>query len=60
MRMPNKNTKANDRPRNGGSYFFDIVTGVFQEDVLAPYPFKICLDYVIRTSICWISTFRSL
>ena len=31
--------------------YFDIVTGVLQEDTLAPYLFIICLDYVLRTSI---------
>ena len=30
--------------------YFDIVTGVLQEDTLAPYLFIICLDYVLRTS----------
>ena len=30
---------------------FDIVAGVLQRDILAPYLFIICLDYVLRTSI---------
>ena len=29
--------------------YFDIVAGVLQGDMLAPYLFIICLDYVIRT-----------
>ena len=31
--------------------YFDIVTGVLQGDILAPYLFIICLDYVLKTSI---------
>ena len=31
--------------------YFDIVAGVLQGDMLAPYLFIICLDYVLRTSI---------
>ena len=31
--------------------YFDIVAGVLQGDILAPYLFIICLDYVLRTPI---------
>ena len=31
--------------------YFDIVSGVLQRDILAPYLFIISLDYVLRTSI---------
>ena len=31
--------------------YFDIVAGVLPGDMLAPYLFIICLDYVLRTSI---------
>ena len=31
--------------------FFGIVAGVLQEDTFVPYPFIICLDYVLRISI---------
>ena len=31
--------------------YFDIVTGVLQGDILAPYLFIICLDYMLRTFI---------
>ena len=31
--------------------YFNIVAGVLQGDMLAPYLFIICLDYVLRTSI---------
>ena len=36
---------------DGDTKYFDIVAGVLQGDTLAPYPFIICLDYVLRTSI---------
>ena len=36
---------------NGDTDYFDIVAGVLQAGVLAPYLFIICLDYVLRTSI---------
>ena len=31
--------------------YFDIIAGVLQGDMLAPYLFFICLDYILRTSI---------
>ena len=31
--------------------YIDIVAGVLQGDILAPYLFIICLDYILRTSI---------
>ena len=31
--------------------YLDIVAGILQGDTLAPYPFIVCLDYVLRTSI---------
>ena len=36
---------------DGNADYFDIVAGVLQGDTLAPYPFIICLDYVLRMSI---------
>ena len=39
------------RSPDGDKDYFDIVAGVLQGDTLAPYPFIICLDYVLRTSI---------
>ena len=36
---------------DGDTDFFDIVTGILQVDILAPYMFIICLVYIIRTSI---------
>ena len=30
--------------------YFDSVAGVLQGDILAPYLFIICLNYVLRTS----------
>ena len=39
------------RPPYYNTDYFDIVTGFLLGDILAPYPFIICLDYVLRTSI---------
>ena len=47
----NRNTKVKVRPLDGDTEYFDIVAGVLQGDMLAPYLFIICLDYVLRTSI---------
>ena len=46
-----KNTKAMVRSPDGDTNFFDIVAWVLQGDTFAPYLFRICLDYVLRTSI---------
>ena len=46
-----RNTKVKIRSPDGDTDDFDIVTGVLQEDTLAPYLFIICLDYVLKTSI---------
>ena len=46
-----RNTKVKVRSPDGDTDYFDIVAGVLQGDTLAPYPFIICLDYVLRTSI---------
>ena len=45
------NTKVKVRSLDGDTNYFDIVAGVLQGDTLAPYPFFICLDYMLRTSI---------
>ena len=47
----NRNTKVKVRSPDGDTDYFDIVAGVLQGDILAPYLFIICLDYVLRTSI---------
>ena len=39
------------RSPDGDTEYFNIVAGVLQRDMLAPYLFIICLDYVLRTSI---------
>ena len=39
------------RSLDGDTDYFDIVAGVLQGDILAPYLFIICLDYVLRTLI---------
>ena len=39
------------RSPDGDTEYFDIVAGVLQGHMLAPYLFIICLDYVLRTSI---------
>ena len=46
-----KNTKVKVRSPDGNTHFFDIVAAVLQGDILAPYLFIICLDYVIWTAI---------
>ena len=46
----NKNTKVSPSP-DGDTEYFDIVARVLQRDMLSPYLFIICLDYVLRTSI---------
>ena len=46
-----RNTKGKVRSPEGDTEYFDIVARVLQGDTLAQYPFIICLDYVLRTSI---------
>ncbi len=49
--IPYRNTKVKVRSTDGDTEYFNIVAGVLQGDMLAPYFFIICLDYVLRTSI---------
>ena len=46
-----RNTKVKVRSPDGDMEYFDIVAGVLQGDMLAPYLFIICLDYMHRTLI---------
>ena len=46
-----RNTKVKVPSPDGDTEYFDIVAGVLQGDMLAPYLFIICLDYLLRTSI---------
>ena len=46
-----RNTKVKARSPYGDTDYFDIVAEVRQGDILAPYLFIICLDYVLKTSI---------
>ena len=46
-----RNTKMKVRSLDGDTEYFDIIAGVLQGDMLAPYLFIICLDYVLRTSM---------
>ena len=46
-----RNTKVKVRSPDGDTEYFDIVAGVLQGDMLAPYLFIVCLDYALRTSI---------
>ena len=46
-----RNTKVKVWSPDGDTEYFNIVAGVLQGDMLAPYLFIICLDYVLRTSI---------
>ena len=44
-----RSTKVKVRFPGGRPGYFDILAGVLQGDILAPYLFIICLDYVLRT-----------
>ena len=44
-----KNTKVKVRSPDVDTNYFDIVAGLLQEDMLIPYLFIICQDYVLRT-----------
>ena len=46
-----KNTKVKVHSPDGFTDYFDIIVGVLQGDILAPYLFIICQDYVLRMSI---------
>ena len=46
-----KNMKAIIHSPDDDTDFFAIVSGVLQEDILAPYLFIICLDYKLRMTI---------
>ena len=46
-----RNNKVKVCSPGGDTNYFDIVAGVLQGDMLAPYLFIICIDYVLRTSI---------
>ena len=46
-----RNTKVKVRSPDGDTEYFDIVAGVLQGDMLAPYLFITCLDNMFRTSI---------
>ena len=46
-----KNTKVKVLSPNGDMNYFDIVAGVQQGYILAPYLFHIFLDYVLRMCI---------
>ena len=46
-----RNTKVKVCSLDRDTEYFDIVAGVLQRDMLAPYLFIICLDYVLRMSI---------
>ena len=49
--MQYKNTKVKVFSPDGDTDYFDIVAGVLQRDILAPYLFIIWLDYVLRRSL---------
>ena len=46
-----KNMKVKVHSPDGNTDFFDIVADVLQGDMLAPYLFIICLDYILQMSI---------
>ena len=45
------NTKVKVRSPDGNTDFFDVVAGFLQGDILTPYLFIICLDYMLQMSI---------
>ena len=45
------NTRAMVRSPDGDTLFFKITIGVLQGDIIAPFLFIICLDYVLINSI---------
>ena len=45
-----KNMKSMVHSPDSNTDIFDIVTRVLQGDILAPYMFIICLDYILTTS----------
>ena len=49
--MQYRNMKVKVRSPDGDTDYFDIVAGVLQGDILAPYLFIICLDNVLRMPI---------
>ena len=46
-----RNTKVKVHSPDRDTDFFDIVAGILQGNILAPYLFIICLDYELRTPI---------
>ena len=44
-----RNTKMKVRSPDGYTEYVNIVAGILQGDMLAPYLFIICIDYVLRT-----------
>ena len=46
-----KNTKVKLHSLDGDTYFFNIIACVLLRDILIAYMFRICRDYVLRTSI---------
>ena len=46
-----RNTKVKVRSPDGDTDYFDTVAGLLKGDILAPYLFIICQNYVLRTSI---------
>ena len=45
-----KNMKVKVHSPDGDTDYFDIVAGVLQGNILVPYLFIICLDYVVQMS----------
>ena len=45
------NTRSMVRSPDGDTQFFEITTCVLQGDMIAPFLFIICLDYVLKSSI---------
>ena len=58
--MLSQNTKTRVCSPDGDTDLFDIVTGVLQGDILAPFIFIICIDYILRRDEKgWVSSVSS-
>ena len=46
-----RNTRSMVRSPDRDTAFFEITTGVLKGDILSPFLFILCLDYILKTSV---------